>query len=90
MSTLQVRGIDSDIKLRAEAVFRQMGITASSAIKMYFNQIAITGALPFQPTTVTQNGFTPAQENEILKNWKDESGSENFSSMKECLESLKK
>ena len=87
MSTLQIRGIDSLIKEKAESVFRQLGITTSSAIKMYLNQIAMTGGIPFSPTT-HQNNLSPQQEENILNIWKNDEEDE-FKIMKECISDLK-
>jgi len=64
MSTLQVR-IDEKTKKLAKKVLDKIGMDMSSAVKVFFRQIVITGGLPFQP--LTENGMTEKQEREILK-----------------------
>jgi addiction module RelB/DinJ family antitoxin len=47
MKTLQIRDIDDNIDRAAEKVFKQLGISKSAGIKMYLNQVAVTGTVPF-------------------------------------------
>ena len=49
MATINVR-IDDDIKNRAEMILKELGLSASSAINMYYRQIIREKALPFKPT----------------------------------------
>ncbi len=62
-TTLQVR-IDTKTKNAAQKVFKEMGIDLSSGVKLFLNEVLRTKALPFTPRT--KNGFTEAQEHEIL------------------------
>ena len=39
--------IDSKVKADAEAILKQLGVTPSSAILMFYNQIILTGGVPF-------------------------------------------
>lgn len=64
MSTIQVR-IDEKTKKSAQRVLDDVGLDLSSAIKVYLKQIVIMKGIPFQ--LVTSNGFTPEEEEEILK-----------------------
>ena len=63
-STLQVR-IDKKTKQKAQKVFKKMGLDMSSGVKLYLSHVVNTGSLPFTPRT--RNGFTVAQEKQILK-----------------------
>jgi len=64
---IQIRNVDETTKTEAEKVFKSLGISTSSAIKMFINQVAVTKKIPFIPTTLIENSLTPEQEEEILK-----------------------
>jgi addiction module RelB/DinJ family antitoxin len=49
-TTVQFR-IDADVKEDAFAVFREMGITPSEAVRVFFKQVQKTRTLPFVVTT---------------------------------------
>lgn len=63
-TTLQVR---TDVKLKkaAQNVLSELGLDLSTAINMYLVQITRRKGIPFE--IVTENGFTPAQEQKILR-----------------------
>lgn len=63
-TTLQIR-VDKKTKKEAQKVFKDLGIDMSSGIKLYLSKVINTGSIPFIPRT--KNGFTEAQEKEILK-----------------------
>ena len=63
-ATIQVR-TDAKLKKDAQKVLEEMGLDLSSAINVYLRQIVFTGSIPFPLRTV--NGFTPEQENQILR-----------------------
>lgn len=48
MATINVR-IDENTKLSAESILKELGISASSAITMFYKQIIRERALPFKP-----------------------------------------
>lgn len=70
MSHIQIR-IDLDEKRRAQEKLDQMGLTLSSAIKLFLRNVADTGRLPFEISasssldTTTQP--TPAKVSSIPK-----------------------
>jgi DNA-damage-inducible protein J len=45
-STISAR-IDPEIKIRAERVFRALGITSSQAITLFYKQVELQQGLPF-------------------------------------------
>ena len=45
--------VEPDIKEQAEKIISQLGLTASSAINIYYRQIIQERALPFQPRIVS-------------------------------------
>lgn len=61
---MQVR-IDQKTKKSAKKVLDELGLDMSSAVKIYFKQIAVTKGIPFR--LVTENGLTPQEEMNILK-----------------------
>lgn len=63
-TTIQIR-IDEKEKRAAQNILDKLGIDMSSAIKMFLNQLKIHKGIPFR--LVTENGFTPKEEKEILK-----------------------
>lgn len=88
MSTIQIRDIDENVKKAAEKVFKKMGISNSAGIKIYLNQVAVTGKIPFEPTTITENGFASQTEDQILSAWKDNSNDEEFDSADQLIAHL--
>jgi DNA-damage-inducible protein J len=50
MSTTDIRlRVSEDIKIEAEQIFKQMGMTMSEAMRIFLNQCINTGGLPFKP-----------------------------------------
>jgi len=43
--------VDRDIKSEVEDLFKNMGISLSSAVNMFFRQVLVEQAIPFQPKT---------------------------------------
>ncbi len=63
-TTLQVR-LNQKEKIQVKKVLDGLGIDFSTAIKIYFNKIIHTKGIPFALTT--ENGFTPEQEKQLIK-----------------------
>ena len=63
-STIQVR-IDAKTKKQAKKTLNDIGIDMSSAIKLFLRNVVITQSIPL--SLRTENGFTIAQEEEILR-----------------------
>ena len=65
--------IDTELKKEAEKILTQLGISPSSAIQMFYSQIALTKSLPLKlqlsPTKPTSIGSMSKDEfdNEIMK-----------------------
>ena len=47
MANVNVR-IDADIKRNAERVFANLGVSASTAINMFYKQVIRTNSIPFE------------------------------------------
>lgn len=64
MAHIQVR-IDDKTKRDAQKIAAKLGLDLSGAIKMFLRQMTLRKGLPF--LALTENGFTPEQEHEILQ-----------------------
>lgn len=64
MATIQIR-IDDSTKKKTKKILDELGLDFSTAIKMFFKQIAIRKGMPFE--VLTENGFTEEVEREILR-----------------------
>ena len=62
--TIQVR-VDRPTKQKASKIIRDLGLDMSTAVKMYLRQIVARKAIPFP--VVTENGYTPEFEAELVK-----------------------
>lgn len=72
MTTINIR-TDEKRKKLATAILKEMGLDMSSAVQLFLQQVIITKSIPFPIRTV--NGFTPAQEQAMLKDMRElESG----------------
>lgn len=50
MTTTDIRlRVSEDIKIEAEEIFKQIGMTMSEAMRIFLNQCINTGGLPFKP-----------------------------------------
>ena len=65
-ATLNLK-VNPTVKERAEQVLARLGVPMSTAIDMYFNQIFLTGGIPFAvtlpkaPDTINANFMTTAE-----------------------------
>lgn len=63
-TTVQLR-IDSVTKNKAQKILKKLGLDLSSGIKMFLAQLIESGTLPLEFRT--ENGFTVAEENRMLR-----------------------
>ncbi len=63
-TTLNIR-VNKKLKEDARRTFKKMGLDVSSGIKIYLNQVVNNQSIPFEVRT--ENGFTPEQEEKIIK-----------------------
>lgn len=61
-TTFQMR-IDSGVKAKAQKAFSKAGVDLSTGVRLYLNDIARRGNVEIR----TSNGFTPAQEQAIIR-----------------------
>lgn len=56
-ATVKAR-VDHDLKAQSEAIFKQMGLDMTSAIKMFLSQVVMLEAIPFEIKVVQPNALT--------------------------------
>jgi len=70
-STISAR-IDPNLKSEAERVFRELGLTSSQAITLFYKQVELQQGLPFNvriPTEITIEALEDARMRNDLKNF---------------------
>ena len=72
MATVQIRDIDDHLKEQGQKTLARMGMTLSGGFKMFLNQVVVTGKIPFEPTTVDENGFSPEYQKELWETIHDD------------------
>ena len=80
-STISAR-IDPELKNRVERVFRELGLTSSQAITLFYKQVELQQGLPFMvkiPNDVTL---------EALENARSRSNMENFNTVEDLFDDL--
>lgn len=86
---IQIR-IDSKLKKEADRVFDELGLDTPTAIRMFLSKSVRTRSIPFElNNNLTENGFTPEFEDEILRASKEPSIGP-FYSAEEAIEYLHK
>lgn len=89
MATIQVRVTDED-KNAAEHLFKSLGLDLTAAIRAFLKQSIIVRGLPFAVRDrLTENGFTPEFENEVLLAEHEEDGSVEFDDPKKAVAYLR-
>jgi len=73
--------INPDIKTKAETILRQLGLTPTEAIRMFYSQIVLQNGLPFE--VKIPNDLTAAT---LAKSYRGED-IEEFDSLDEMFES---
>ena len=68
MAQLNIR-IDDNLKKDGEILFREMGLSFSSAISMFVSQAVRERAIPFHVIARKPNNITLASEHTLAKEW---------------------
>ena len=88
MANVNVR-IDADIKKNAEKVFMNLGLSASTAINMFYKQVIRTNSIPFELKADIPNKETLEALKEAEEMDKNNTG-KTYHSAKELMEDLLK
>ncbi|MES2059472.1 MAG: type II toxin-antitoxin system RelB/DinJ family antitoxin [Patescibacteria group bacterium] len=85
-TTIQIR-IDTKTKNETKKLFDTLGLDLSSATKLFYVQALRARAIPFEIRT--ENGFTPSQEREMIKEaeWAKKHA-KRYSSVKKMLDDI--
>ncbi len=82
---LQVR-IDRDLKAAADEVFMEIGLDASTAIRLFFTKVAQTRSIPFRLNAGPE--FSPEAEARILAAWEESKDPANLSGPYSSVEEM--
>ncbi len=66
-STIQIR-VEDDLKLKADALFKDLGTDTTTAIRMFLTQAVMRNGIPFdikRTTEITTSPYRPVTENEL-------------------------
>lgn len=87
---LQIR-IDRSLKEAADDVFADLGLDATTAIRLFFTKVAKTRSIPFRLKADPE--FSPEAEARILQAWEESKDPKNligpFDSMKDFIAFMK-
>lgn len=89
MANVNIR-IDQDIKRKAEEVFKNLGLTPTTAVTMFYIQVIRTNGIPFVLKLETPNKETLKAIKEVEVMEKDPSRSRTFNNVDELMEDLLK
>lgn len=89
MANVNVR-IDEGIKKEAESVFARLGLTASTAINLFYKQVIRTNSIPFELKADVPNKETLEALKEVEEMDKHPEKHKGFSSTNELMEDLLK
>ena len=89
MANVNIR-IDSEVKKRAEQVFKNLGLTASAAINLFYKQVIRTNSIPFELKAEIPNNETLEALKEVEEMDKHPDDFKKFNTTKELMEDLLK
>ena len=65
-STIKVR-VDDDLKIKSDALFKDLGTDTTTAIRMFLTQALAVNGFPFEIKRVTASPYEALSEVEILE-----------------------
>lgn len=87
---LQIR-MDRALKEAADEVFAEIGLDATTAVRLFFTKVAKTRSIPFRLRAEPE--FTPEAEARILQAWEESKDPSNlvgpFENMKDLIAYMK-
>ena len=89
MANVNIR-INPDIKKKAEEVFKNLGLTPTSAITLFYIQAIRTNSIPFDLIAEKPNKTTTKAIKEAEEDIKKHSKSETYRNVKELKDDLLK
>ncbi|MCR4567837.1 MAG: type II toxin-antitoxin system RelB/DinJ family antitoxin [Pseudobutyrivibrio sp.] len=65
-ATIQIR-VDDDLKNKSDALFKELGIDTTSAIRMFLAQAVAANGFPFEIKKRTANPYVALSEEKIIE-----------------------
>ena len=87
MANINIR-IDQEIKSKAEVVFSKLGLTPTTAIILFYNQVIRTNSIPFELKTEEPNQTTIDAIKEVEEMEKNPKDVKTFKTSEELMEDL--
>ena len=76
MAILQVR-IDDELKNQASAIYSELGIDLSTAVRMFFKKSVLVGGIPFE-TKINESTLKAILAIENMRNKSEENGNDSM------------
>lgn len=89
MANINIR-IDQGTKSKAEQVFEKLGLTPTTAITLFYNQVIRTNSIPFELKTEIPNRKTKKALKELEEIEKNPQNSKSYKTIDELMEDLMK
>ena len=89
MANVNIR-IDSEIKHNAEIVFAKLGISPTTAITLFYNQVIRTNSIPFELKADVPNETTLKAIEEVDEMDKNAKDYKTFNTVDELMDDLNK
>ena len=89
MANVNVR-INNDVKANAENVFKRLGITPTTAITLFYNQVIRTNSIPFELKVDVPNDITKKAISELDDMKKNPDKYKSYKNFDELMEDLNK
>lgn len=89
MANINIR-INNDIKSKAENVFEMLGLTPTTAITLFYNQVIRTNSIPFELKADIPNKTTLKAINEIDEIEKNPDNYKTYNNIDELMDDLLK
>ena len=87
MANINIR-IDDKIKKNAETVFAKLGLTPTTAIVLFYNQVIRTNSIPFELKLDVPNETTIKAIEEVEEMDKNPSKAKTFKNVDDLMEDL--
>ena len=89
MANINIR-IDDKIKKNAESVFAKLGLTPTTAIVLFYNQVIRTNSIPFELKLDVPNETTLKAIDEVEKMDKKNKKAKTYSTSEDLIKDLTK
>lgn len=89
MNVLVQARVDPKVKKEAEEIMKKLGISLNDAIRMFLSQITHSKGLPFKPSLVNEEDYSPnARLRKIINDMHKGVGVKSYESVEEMWKDL--